>query len=207
MRSKLLLIALGSALAACNTIPDEPSRGVASVNVPVVTAANYTFDASAPSGSLAPGEVERLDAFFRSLGLGYGDAIYVDGVSGDAARAQVAQLAGRYGLFVQAGAPITAGYVQPETVRVVVSRRRASVPNCPNWSEPAHPNFHNRSLAGFGCSVNGNIAAMIADPVDLIHGRNGGGVNDNRTAARAVDMYRATPPSGTKGLAATKEGK
>jgi pilus assembly protein CpaD len=202
----LLLVALGSALAACNTIPDEPSRGVASVNVPVVTAANYTFDASAPGGSLAPGEIERLNAFFQSLGLGYGDAIYLDGAPGDAARSQVAHLAGQYGLFVQAGAPITAGYVQPETVRVVVSRRRASVPTCPNWSEPSNPNFHNKSLAGFGCSVNSNIAAMIADPIDLIHGRDAGGVSDNRTSTRAVDMYRKTAPTGAGGLAATKGG-
>ena len=39
MRSKLILIALGSSLAACNT-PDLPSAGMAAVNVPVVTSAD-----------------------------------------------------------------------------------------------------------------------------------------------------------------------
>lgn len=202
MRSKLLFIALGSTLAACNTLPDEPSRGVASVNVPVVTTATYTFDASAPGGRLAPGETQRLDGFFQGLGVGYGDSIHVDGGYADSARAEVAEVAGRYGLLVQPGAPVTAGYVQSDTVRVVVNRRRASVPNCPNWSEPAQPSFQNRSMSNFGCAVNSNFAAMVADPVDLIHGREGTGVGDNATAARAVDMYRKTAPTGSKGLQA-----
>jgi pilus assembly protein CpaD len=203
MRSNLLLVAaLGCALAGCNTLPDDPARGVASVNVPVVTTADYTFAAAAPGESLAPGEAERLDGFFRGLGLGYGDSIFVDGPDASAARGQVAQLAGRYGLLIQQGAPVLAGQVQPGTVRVIVSRRRAEVPGCPNWSRPAQPDYSNQQASNFGCAVNSNLAAMIADPVDLIHGRDGGGVNDNRTATRAVDMYRSTPPSGTKGLPA-----
>ena len=208
MRSKLLVIALGSALAACNT-PDQPDRGLSSVNVPVVTNADYTFDAAAPGGALAPGEVERLNGFFQALGVGYGDTVFVDGAYGEAARTQVAEVAGRYGLLVQAGAPVTAGYVQPGTIRVVVSRRRANVPNCPNWSVPAQPNFNNRSMSNFGCAVNSNMAAMIADPVDLIHGREGTGVGDAATAAKAIELYRRTAPTGAKGLdnVSTKGGK
>ena len=202
MRSKLLIIAVGSAMAACNTIPDQPSRGVASVNVPVVTTASYAFDAAAPGGSLAPGEAERLNGFFQSLGLGYGDSIYVDGAYSASARAQVAELAGRYGLLIQQGAPVTEGYVQADTVRVVVSRRRASVPNCPNWSLPSNPQLENRSMSNYGCAVNSNLAAMVADPVDLIHGREGTGVSDNVTASRAVDMYRKKAPTGNGALQA-----
>ena len=200
MRSKLLLIALGSAaLAGCNT-PDQPDRGLATVNVPVVTSADYMFDAAAPGGALAPGEAERLDGWFQGLGLGYGDAVYVDGAYGERARTQVAQIAGRYGLMVQAGAPVTAGLVEPGTVRVVVSRRRATVPGCPNWSLASSPNYDNRSMSNFGCAVSSNLAAMVADPVDLIHGREGTGVGDAITSAKAVNLYRSTPPTGAKGL-------
>ena len=56
-----------------------PERGVASVNVPVVTSADYVFDAAAPGGALAPGEGDRLNGWFQGLGLGYGDTVYVDG--------------------------------------------------------------------------------------------------------------------------------
>lgn len=198
MRSKLVLIALGSMLAACQT--DDPARGLASVNVPVVTAADYVFDAAAPGGVLAPGEPERLNGWFQGLGLGYGDAVYVDGAYSDAARAQVADIAGQYGMLVSAGAPVTVGLVQPGNVRVVVSRRRAEVPGCPNWSVPSQPNWDNRAMSNFGCSVNTNLAAMVANPEDLVHGREGTGVGDTTTAAKAVQYYRTAPPTGTKGL-------
>lgn len=205
MRSKLLLIALGTALAGCKTT-DMPDRGLATVNVPVVTTANYVFDAAAPGGSLAPGEPERLNGWFQGLGLGYGDAIYVDGAYGEPARAQVAQVAAQYGMLVQEGAPVTAGAVQPGSVRVVVSRRRAEVPNCPNWSVPAQPNTQNRAMSNFGCAVNSNLAAMVADPVDLIHGREGTSVIDATTGAKAVNLYRTAPPTGAKGLQEIKTG-
>ena len=200
MRSKLVLIALGSALAACNTT-DQPDRGVAAVNVPVVTSADYVFDAAAPDGALAAGEAERLNGWLAGLGLGYGDSVYVDGSPyADAARGQVAAIAGQYGMIVSPGAPVTAGAVQPGTVRVVVSRRRAVVPGCPNWSQHSQPNWDNRMLSNFGCAVNSNLAMQVANPQDLIHGREGTGVGDTVTAAKAIDFYRAQPPSGQKGL-------
>jgi pilus assembly protein CpaD len=200
MRSKLVLIALGcSALAACNT-PDMPDRGVAAVNVPVVTSADYVFDAATANGALVPGQAERLDGWFQGLGLGYGDSIYVDGAYADIARGQVAEIAGRYGMLVSAGAPVTTGAIQPDAVRVVVSRRRAEVPNCPNWSVPSQPNYSNRSMANFGCGVNTNLAAQIADPEDLVRGREGTGVGDATTASKAVLFYRTNPVTGTQGL-------
>jgi pilus assembly protein CpaD len=209
MRSKYLLIALGSALAGCQSTPDVPAAGLAAVHVPVVTSADYVFDASAPGGSLAIGEGDRLNSWFQGLGLGYGDTIYVDGGNAGPASAQVAAIAGRYGLMVTPGAPVTAGVVQPGAVRVVVARRRAVVPGCPNWSQVSQPDWDNKSMSNFGCGVNANLAAMVANPEDLLHGRAGDAVIDPRTATRAVDMYRSKAPTGQGGLQAVspKDGK
>ncbi len=202
MRSKLALLALGSVLAGCVTgAPAKPDRGMTAVNVPVVTTAEYVFDAAAPGGSLAPGEGERLNAWFQNLGVGYGDSIYVDGDAGRA-RSQVAAIVGRYGLLVQAGAPVTAGAVAPDSVRVVVGRRRAVVPNCPNWERADQPNYENRSMPGYGCAVNGNLAAMVADPVDLIHGREGPGVSNPEQVSKTIDSYRRKAPTGNGALQA-----
>jgi pilus assembly protein CpaD len=209
MRCKLGFVLLATALAGCSHVPyDEPSRGVEAVNVPVLTRAEYVFDAAAPDGALSPEESARLDSWFGSLDLGYGDSIYVDGAYGVAARDDVARTAGRYGLMVSQGAPVTAGAVAPGTVRVVVSRTRATVPNCPNWSEPSQPNFANRSMANTGCGVNSNLAAMVANPEDLIHGRGGSGVGDTRTSSKAVQSYRNAVPTGQQGLKdiSTKKG-
>ena len=202
MRSKfrLLLIAT-AALGGCAYHPgvDHADRGVEPVNVPVVTRADYTFDAAAPGGSLAPSEKARLDAWFRGLNLGYGDAIYVDAPFAEAARYDVAQVAANYAMTVEPGAPVTAGAVPSGSIRVIVSRTRAEVPNCPNWSVPSQPNYNNRTMSNFGCGVNSNLAAMVANPEDLIHGREGSGFSTT-AGTKAVLFYRTTPPSGVKGL-------
>jgi pilus assembly protein CpaD len=202
MRTKIAILVLASAaVAGCGYTPhDLADRGVESVNEPVVTGSDYVFDASAPGGALAPGEAERLDGWFRALNLGYGDTVYLDGVDDYVAREQVSAVAGTYGMMVQAGAPVTSGVVQSGSVRVVVSRRRAFVPNCPNWSRASAPDYNNRSMSNFGCGVNSDLAAMVANPEDLVHGQGGSGVGDTATGAKAVDFYRSTPPTGTKGL-------
>jgi pilus assembly protein CpaD len=201
MRSKFLLLALGTALSACanQQVPDVPAAGMTPVNVPVVNHVQYVYDAAAPGGSLAPGEAERLDGWFRGLDVRYGDDIYVDG-SGPAAREQVAVIAAAYGLEVRPGAPVTAGPVGPETARVVVGRAEAGVPNCPNWSVPSQPNFANALPSNYGCGVNSNIAAMVANPDDLIHGRENTVLTDARTATKPVSNYRNAAPTGNAGL-------
>lgn len=201
MRNTIMIALLATTLAGPALAKgDEPARGLESVNVPVVTRSDYMFDAAAPDGSLSSSEQARLDAWFRGLDLGYGDSIYVDGAYADAARFDVARVAGRYGLLLSSGAPVVQGMVAPGSVRVVVSRTRASVPNCPNWSEQSQPNFANHSMSNFGCAVNANLAAMIADPNDLVWGREGSGIGDADTASRAIRSYRNAKPTGESGL-------
>ena len=153
MRTKIGLLLLASAVSACSHSPSSlADRGYSAVNVPVVSRANYVFDAAAPGGTLSASERARLNGWFNSLDLRYGDAIYVDG-GYEAARAQVAEVAGNYGMLVSVGAPVTEGAIAPGTVRVVVTRAVASVPNCPDWtSRPSQPNYENRSMSNFGCS-------------------------------------------------------
>lgn len=207
MRSLFAPLLLATALAGCATAQpghfNDADRGLSAVNVPVLGRTDYVFDAAAPGGSLAAGEAQRLDAWFRGLGLGYGDSVHVDGGAyADGARSEIAQVAGQYGLIVQPGAPVTAGQVGPGNVRVVVSRATAGVPGCPNWSGPSQPNYSNRTMPNFGCAVNGNLAAMVANPRDLFYGTPGPSASDGIAAAKAVQMYRDWPLTGvTEGQA------
>lgn len=202
MASKSAILLVAAALSGCAYHPGpEPAAGLEAVNQPVLSRSDYVFDAAAPGGNLPPAEAARLDSWFSSLDLRYGDSIYVDaGPYSDAARAEVAGIAGKYGLLVSPGAPVTAGAVPAGSVRVVVSRTVASVPNCPNWETKSQPNYNNKSMPGFGCAVNGNMAAMVANPEDLFHGREGTGVLDPTTATKAVDVYRSQKPTGSGGL-------
>ena len=194
MKAKLTIVALGSLLAACNA-PDDVHAGMSTTHVPVVSQTSYVFDAAAPGGVLAGGEAERLDHWFSSLNLGYGDSIFVDGSDGPA-RGQVAAVAGQYGLLVSDGTPVTPGVVATGTVRVVVSRAEAHVPGCPDWSRPSQPDFNNKYMSNYGCGVNGALAAQVANAEDLVRGRAGPAAGDGATASRAINMYRAWPLTG-----------
>ena len=192
MTKHLLLITAAVGLAGCQNYIYEgrsDASGLSAINMPVVTQTVYALDVAAPGGTLPSSEAARLNAWFESMGLQYGDVVYVDG--GTDARPGVAEVAGRYGLLLADNAPVTQGQIAPGSVRVVVARATAAVPNCPNWSESAINNPQNVQMPGYGCSVNSALAAMVANPNDLVYGREGTGLTDTRKAAGVIEGYRA----------------
>jgi pilus assembly protein CpaD len=202
-KSLAALVAIGAALslpsaASAKKPPRErhdATRGLDSLNQPVVQRTDYLLDL-ADNGGLGDSDIGRLIAWFDSLGLGYGDHVFVDrGTS--AAQADVARAAAAYGLFLSTGAPILEGEVPMGAVRVIVSRTTASVPTCPNHTRDRGPSA---TSSNYGCGVNSNLAAMIADPNDLVLGQNGSVVTDAQTSSKAIRYYRHSQPTGTKGL-------
>jgi pilus assembly protein CpaD len=206
------LLTLGAALSACATdqrTTDIRNAGLNSVNQPVVQRTDYVIDIAAPGGRVPVSEQERLRAWFDTLRLGYGDRIYVDeagGYYGSSARGDIAGVASGYGLLLNEGAPMTAGAVQSGTARVIVSRTVANVPGCPNWHGSDRAGATILTSSNYGCSVNSNLAAMVADPNDLVLGQSGSAAGDPDAAAKAVRQYRTAPPTGAQGLPQTKTG-
>lgn len=193
----LPLIGLALALSACGTV----NRGMESVHQPVVQRTDYVIDLASAGDRLAPGERERLDGWFRSIGLSYGDRVSVDDPYGSyGVRRDVDALLNRRGMASIGNAPVTAGAVPPGSVRVVVSRATASVPGCPDWSRPSSPDFVGSTMSNFGCANNAALAAMVADPMDLVQGREAGPAVDPAVSGKAIRVYRDTAPTGTKGL-------
>lgn len=204
MNKILTLVLAAGALAGCNDVHQAPPEaGVLPINEPVVTRQDYAIDLAAPGGGLPAQEAARLDGWFAGLDLAYGDLIFVDGSYPEGARGDVSAIASRYGLMVEQGAPVTVGAIAPGNVRVVVSRTRAGVPNCPNWKRKAQPNGANLTMSNFGCGVNANLAAMIANPEDLVHGRAGSGTVDAETASKAIRIYRSKAATGAGELKET----
>lgn len=206
--AKALALSIGLGLAACGTTDGPNNRTLNSVNQPVVERQSYTLDLAAGAGGLTIPEQARLNDWFATLDLGYGDRVSIDDpVNSPAVREDVAAIAGRYGILVSDGAPVTAGYVDPGNVRVVVTRSIAYVPGCPDWSDQYTTSLGNFTSDGFGCAVNSNLAAMIADPEHLLEGARGTGETTVMTSNRAIDSYRNQEPSGAGGLpAASTEG-
>jgi pilus assembly protein CpaD len=183
-------------LSACGT----NNHGLESVYQPVVERNDYVFDVQTAGNRLAEGEGQRLAGWLGSMGLRYGDRIAVDEPSqNDAVRSEIATYADRYGLLVSDQAPVTVGEIRPGTARVVVTRTTASVPNCPDKSPAFQPDYSASTSANFGCATNSNLAAMIADPIDLVRGAPGSPLSDSATSAKAVNAYRRATPSGAGG--------
>jgi pilus assembly protein CpaD len=194
-------LGLAAALSACATPGGEAISGLESVNQPVVERNSYTLDLLAGASGLAVPEQARLTEWFEMLNIGYGDRIAIDDPLASAAvREDVAALAGRHGLLIASGAPITVGFVDPGHVRVVVTRSRAYVPNCPNWSDDGAGNLTNATSPGFGCAINGNLAAMVANPEHLLEGAAGSGDTVVMSSNRAIQSFREATPTGANGL-------
>ncbi len=194
-----LALSLGLALSACNTPPVNSSLN--SVKQPVVERSNFTLDLATGAAGLPVPEQSRLSDWFDSLGLKYGDRVALDGAAGnEAAREDIAAIVGRRGMLLADGAPVTSGFVQPGTVRVVVTRTTASVPGCPDWQDHFASNLENATSDGFGCAVNSNFAAMIADPEHLLHGAEGTGETVVMSSTKAIESYREQKVTGEGGL-------
>lgn len=80
----------------------------------------------------------------------------------------------------------------------IVAGGVARVPNCPDWSSQGKDSAASTD-SNYGCAVNSNLAAMIADPADLLRGRRAEG-SDAEIATRAIRAWREVPPSGKNGL-------
>jgi pilus assembly protein CpaD len=197
------LLAPALALGAC---AGTPNRGLESVHQPVVTRADYAFDVNANGSGLAGGESRRLAGWLDSLHLGYGDRIAIDDPAGyGAARSDVAATVARYGLILSDDAPVTGATVAPGTIRVVVSRSTAHVPGCPDMSRVGGTDFESNTQSNQGCAINSNLAAMVANPGDLVRGQPGSTAYDPAVGTRAIDAFRKATPTGAGGTAVKSE--
>lgn len=182
-------------LAGCSTY-----RGVESPNQAVVQRTDYSFDVAVDGYGLAPGENQRLAGWLATMRPAYGDKIALDDPSASPAiRSQVEAEAGKYGLLIVGYAPVTPGAIAPGTARVVLTRLVAGVPKCPNQAGYDTINFDAHTSSNFGCAINGNLAAMVANPGDLVRGQPGTDTADPATAVKAIDSYRKATPTGGGG--------
>lgn len=201
-----LALAAGGCASQPRVLSPHNNTSVYSLHQPVVEHSNFMFDVSTDGSGVSAAEQARLAAWFESIELAYGDHVTIDepaGYESDAARRDVAGVAARYGLIVDGDAsPVTEGRVGRGYVRVVASRSTASVPGCPSWTDPGIDSPL-RLSTNYGCATNSNLAAMIANPDDLVHGREASGAGAVVVAGRAIRTYRESQPSSRQGLPAS----
>lgn len=198
-----LALALGMTLAGCNTPGALDNRSLYSVKQPVVERTSYTLDLATGYDGLSIPEQQRLAGWFDAMNLRYGDRISIeDPAASGATREAVARIAARHGLLLSDGAPVTQGFLQPGAARVVITRSTASVPGCPDWGKRSDMNYANATSPGYGCAINGNLAAMVANPEDLLTGQTGPGETVIMSSTKAIETYREKANTGSGDLKA-----
>jgi pilus assembly protein CpaD len=202
--AKMTCLALVTTLGACSGT-GYANRSLESVHQPVVRNAIYAFDVMTDGGDLPPSEQARLQGWFDAMQIRYGDRISIEDPSqyGNSAAARtINAMIAREGLLTSSAVPVTSGTIAPGGLRVIVTRASASVPGCPDWSSRYATNVNNSTSANYGCATNSNLAAMVADPNDLIKGATNEG-NDPSAGTKPIRTYRDKAPSGAGGLKGT----
>lgn len=200
----LAMLALVATLAGCGGGANS-NRSLDSVHQPIVSNEVYSFDVATVGGELPPSEQGKLNGWLDALGVAYGDRIAIEDPSlygKGAATAQIRSMVERRGLLVSEAVPITAGAVASGNLRVSITRSKASVPGCPNWDTKSSSSDKNATSSNYGCASNSNLAAMVADPNDLIKGT-GSERPDPSAATKPIRVFRERPPSGAGDLKET----
>jgi len=191
----LCLVGISLSLSACGGMPQN--RLLESVHQAEVSHQTFALDLTTSPSGLSVDEAHRLDGWLAAMNLRYGDRVAIEDPATSAeTRHAIASIVGRYGLLLAESAPVTPGYVSPGSVRVVLTRASAVVPHCPDWDDKSETNFNNATSHNYGCAVNSNMAAMIANPDDLVHGANSTSNTMTQTSDKAVAALRNAPPTG-----------
>lgn len=184
------------ALAGCAGGTYNPT--VSTQKVATITTSQLAYDVRfGPDNALTEAQAKALADYLAAIRVGYADQISVDDPRSHGRaerRAAIVAVAAKFGLLVEETGPLTPAMLKPGVTRIVINRSHAEVRNCPDWSRPSHPETEFSTMSNYGCAVQGNLAAMTADPTDLLAGKPYSG-SDGNTTAKAITNFRAAPPA------------
>jgi len=198
---------IGLSLAGCKTantrheivgaIPDDYRT-----NHPIVVGeALTTLDVpvGTESGRLTPAMESNIRAFADSFRQSGSNAIAIVTPSGSG-NERAASAVGRQLARILEGAGVPSGKIdwrhypaEPvETqapVRLAYAHIKAQTRPCGPWEDQASQSSENRHYAAFGCASQQNLAAMVANPMDLLYPRRTTPADGTRRA-NVLENYR-----------------
>lgn len=188
----LLGVAIG--VSACGT-----NTTLSSVKTPVVSTHAVSRDiAFQPDGALAPADAASLHAFLSSLNLGPADQVLLDDPQPHGAAARRAAVASVVlhsgGVLAEGRAPAATALPQG-TARLWIVRAQVTPPACPDWSSNPNSNLNASTHSNYGCAVNSNMAAMVANPADLAEGQDYAGPKGS-DIYKVHDRWQRRVPTG-----------
>lgn len=194
------------ALAACDTpFPETQNEFVpvsSSDRFPIEVAKGpVKFDVPTSKGALNAQQKDTIVRFAQQAKSNYASTIHVRRPSGGGRGGAVASAIRR--ILVKQGVPesmiVQSTYEGSAESPVVVSyiRTWAVTQECGNWDEDLAITFSNSGYDNFGCSVQSNVAAMVANPNDLVMPRTET-PSDPMRRSTVFNKYREGVPSNTQ---------
>ncbi|MBT3170098.1 MAG: hypothetical protein HOJ07_00995 [Rhodospirillaceae bacterium] len=212
---RLLSLALLLVTAsACAPIADNWRPGdSAKANTVAWTVSRHEVQFEPGTDRAVAGEAARLKLFLANIDLRRPLHVFVGAGAADTQlvawrNATTHALLRDYGITVRADPPpAEAGRVlssQPtgaNSAVILAGRFEVRVTGCPDWRKPLLDEYTNYESSNLGCANANNLALMIADPEDLLRGRESG-PSDGTRAAKTVRDYKsgalpALPESGS----------
>ena len=195
-------------LAGSCASPEDPNFRVpdGDINHPITVEPTYQsvkFPFAVSNAGLMPDDAAKFDAFVQDYMQHGNGSISVTVPSGNYANATISYFGER---LADMGVPRS---------RVLVGTRDAGdgdtrvelgfigygakVDKCGDWSENVAATGDNQSMPNFGCAVQNNIAAMVADPRDLVQPRTMGDADGSRrsTVIGHYEKGEVTPATKT----------
>ena len=173
----LVAASLALAFAGGCAVPPAPSladgRTTEKPNPIQVTVEKRIHTVRYASGNVVPvsTEIAGINSFLASNDAERGDTITVD--SGLSALDQ--KRGNRLSASLTRHGMVSGARVLPDIpageLHLTLERYVAGAPGCPNWSKAPGNDFANTMHSDYGCSTANNLAAMVADPRDLVTGR------------------------------------
>jgi pilus assembly protein CpaD len=178
------------ALAACRPATVEYTAAEAPKLLRVDSAAsqvNLAF--AAGSDRLAGGEGGRLQQLALSGSIRPEDRVTISASGAPLLRQQrMATISNELLRFGIVAVPGGLAGVPRDRAIIAVGRYMVTLPGCPNWSQGPASDFTNARSSNFGCATATNLGLMVANPADLVAGRELAHA-DGTPAVSAVTRY------------------
>jgi pilus assembly protein CpaD len=168
----------------------------------LVQPSSQSMKVSASPAGIAPADVARLDAFVSDYQAHGNGKILISAPQGAVANTEVSRIADHINALgvsrdqiLVASRDMGPGDAQVELNYVSY---QANAAPCGDWSENLAFTLDNKTSANLGCSVQHNVAAMVADPRDLLGPSTMGGADADRRATVITNYEKGTPTAATK---------
>lgn len=200
LRTAGLAAALAAAAlaAGCSfpVTPPEPGTVGPQAHKLGVERTLYRHDVTFPgdSAELPAGERAALERFLRDTGADRQATVLVATDRTDPLaerrRQQVVRQLRRNGFDPRASDPLLDSARPGDgDVLVRVARYHVVLPECPNYARTTTGDNSNLPASNFGCADRRNLGLMVANPRDLLRGRDMGPVSGARTAIPVRDYH------------------